>query len=285
MNLREGWKVLSHDYRPPIQGGEPLWDGVTLPVTLPVTRLDKSEADCAEGWNYCGSLATALKIAGLWRDGRPVVAVRVEASADAIERQTKRRASQLTIVARAADADIEAAIRELSAPFGAFADDMTREQMAWYVALGRPLRDEAAVEEGLVQALRLRGLDWKTRRIDTAWDARAAWAARAARDAWAARDARAAWDARDAWAAWDARAARDAWDAWAARDARAARDAWAAWDAWDAWDALTVRYASLQGWVEYAPGYLTDGLRDAYRNGLALALPTGPNELGWAMVE
>ena len=27
--------------------------------------------------------------------------------------------------------------------------------------------------------------------------------------------------------------------------------------------ALTVRYASLNGWVEYAPGYLTDGLRDA----------------------
>ena len=246
MNIREGWKVLSHDYRPPIQGGEPLWDGVTLPVTLPVTRLDKSEADCAEGWNYCGSLATALKIAGLWRDGRPVVAVRVEASADAIERQTKRRASQLTIVARAANVDIEAAIRELSEPFGAFADDMTREQMAWYIALGRPLRDEVAVEDGLSHALKKRNLDWKTRRFDSAW---------------------AAWDARAAWAAWDA---------WAARDA---------WDAWDAWAAMTVHYASLNGWIEYAPGYLTDGLRDAYRNGLALALPTGPNELGWAMVE
>lgn len=233
-NIREGWKVLTHDYRPPIQGGDALWDGVTLPYTLPVTHLDKSMADCAEGWNYCGSLAAAFKIAGLWRTGWPAVAVRVEASADAIERQTKRRASRLTIVAQATAADIETAIRELSEPFGAFADDMTREQIAWYIALGRPLRDEAAVEVGLAQALKLRGLDWKTRRFDTAWDT------------------------------WDA------WDAWAARDT---------------WDAMTVRYASLNGWVEYAPGYLSGGLRDAYHNGLAIALPTGPNELGWATVE
>lgn len=31
--------------------------------------------------------------------------------------------------------------------------------------------------------------------------------------------------------------------------------------------------------------YLTHGIRDAYANGLATALPTGENELGWAMVE
>jgi hypothetical protein len=67
---------------------------------------------------------------------------------------------------------------------------------------------------------------------------------------------------------------RAAWDA---------RDAWDAWDARDARDALIVEYAALQGWTDHDPLLLTTGLRDAYWNGLALAVPTGPNELGWAM--
>jgi hypothetical protein len=56
--------------------------------------------------------------------------------------------------------------------------------------------------------------------------------------------------------------------------ARAARDVWAA---------LTVLYASRIGWISDRADLLTVGLRDAYGAGLGLALPTGTNELGWAM--
>jgi hypothetical protein len=76
------------------------------------------------------------------------------------------------------------------------------------------------------------------------------------------------WEVRGYVAAWDA------WDAW---------DAWAAWDAWDAWDALTVDYAAAQGWIDHDPQLLTTGIRDAYLAGLDIALPTGANELGYAM--
>jgi hypothetical protein len=44
-----------------------------------------------------------------------------------------------------------------------------------------------------------------------------------------------------------------------------------------------VQYAALNGWVDYDPLLLTTGLRDAYRAGLAIAVPTGPDTLGWAM--
>ncbi len=60
-------------------------------------------------------------------------------------------------------------------------------------------------------------------------------------------------------------------------DVRAARDAW------DARDALTVGFAARQGWIKHPADLLTVGLRDAYAFGLGIALPTGPNELGWAM--
>jgi hypothetical protein len=114
-------------------------------------------------------------------------------------------------------------------------------------------------------ALKARSLDWQLREFDTE------------KAAWAAWDARDAWDAWAAWAAWAARDARAAWDAWAARDAWDARDAWAAWDA------LTVSFAARSGWITHKHDLLSIGIRDAYRNGLAIAVPTGPNELGWAM--
>ena len=79
-----------------------------------------------------------------------------------------------------------------------------------------------------------------------------------------------------------AKAARAAWDA---RDALAAWDALDAWDAWDARDAMTVHYAARMEWTKDDAQLLTTGLRDAYGAGLAIALPTGPNEMGWAMDE
>jgi hypothetical protein len=48
---------------------------------------------------------------------------------------------------------------------------------------------------------------------------------------------------------------------------------------------LTLYYASKKGWVDYDPSLLTTGLREAYKNGLGIAVPTGEKELGWAMAK
>jgi hypothetical protein len=39
----------------------------------------------------------------------------------------------------------------------------------------------------------------------------------------------------------------------------------------------------LQGWVDTPAELLTVGLRDAYRAGLAIAVPVEKDVLGWAM--
>ncbi len=279
---RRGFKVLTHDYRPPILGGDPIWDGETLPFTLPKVRLDVGPAECAAGWNYTTDLASALQIAGLWPDGHPACCLHVEASDDAITRGEKSRCSQLTIVGLASRAELEAAIRVISEPFGVYAERMAASQLAWYDALARPRHDERRVEVELRAALEARGLDWRLRRYESARVVRdalavwATWAMRAERVAWAARVA------RNAWAAWDAQAARGTR---AARDARDAWDAWKAWEAWAARDALTLEHAALQGWTDHDPLLLTTGLREAYAHGLGVAVPVGGNTLGWAMAE
>ena len=53
------WKLLTHDFRPPVQQGEPVWDGLTLPFQLPTVRLDASDVECSFGWNFVEDLATA----------------------------------------------------------------------------------------------------------------------------------------------------------------------------------------------------------------------------------
>jgi len=264
-----------------------VWDG-TLSYTLPPVVVDDGPDDCAPGWNACAEGHTALRIAGLWPDGRPSRLFRVETDGLVVERGDKLRAATWCIVEEILD--VTPHVRRMSEPFGELADEITAEQMAWRAALARPRHDEAAIETGLREALAARGIEsWTLRRFNDAWaarDARAAWAARDARDAraaWAAWTAWAAWAARAAWDAWDARAAWDAWDAWAARDARDARAARDAWDAWDARDALLVFYTSRRGWISSRTDLLTTGIRDAYAAGLAVAIPTGPTELGWAM--
>ena len=277
----KGYKILTHDYRPPIQLGAPIWDG-QVGAILPKTDLDRSDNVCGRGWNFCPSLATAFRIAGLWPNGWPSIALQVESMGDVVERENKCRSEQLLICGMCSEDEIKAAIAELSSVFAPHQNEMLEEQWAWRSALARDDLDETLIEANLQLALKERGLAWSLKRYEdarTAWAARAVWAARDARDAWAV------WDARAARAAWDA---WDAWDAWAARDARAvwaARDARAAWDAWAAWDALTVKYTSLQGWVKYPPDLLTIGLRDAYRHGLDLAIPTSSLELGWTPIE
>lgn len=226
------YKIVTHDLRSPLRGGEPLWDG-TLPRELPRVTLDRSDANCGSGWHYCESPADAAIIAGLWPDGRPARLFEVEPLGEHVTRGNKSRAEGLRILS---ELPISVAVEPLSEAFDdAHRDRMIREQLAWHAALARPRRSVAAVEAGLRGALDARSLNWQLRRFE------------------------------------DARAARDAWDAWDARDAQ------------DAWDALTTVYASLMGWIDCRPDRHTVGIRTAYRNGLLLVLPTGPDELGWVM--
>ena len=273
MQAITGWKVFTHDFRSPIQAGPALWDGQEN-FLLPKVRLDQGAGECAAGWNFCRSLATTFRVGGLWPTGRPSVACKVEAVGIWVERGEKCRSEQLLIRRRATADEIEAAVLELSAPFGEHQQTMAAEQLVWREALARPTLDKKLVELKLQEALTKRGLSWALKEFA---DARAIWAAWDARAAWAARDA---WDAWAAWAAW---AAWPAWDASAAWDARAAWAAWGASAAWDARAALILYFAAKKGWIHTPPDLLTIGLREAYQHGLAIALPTGPNELGWTM--
>lgn len=194
-----GYKVFTHDLRSPIQGGAPVWDG-SLPITLPAVEVDDGPENCAAGWNFVEDIPIGLRIAGLWSDGRPSRVFEVQAP-EAIARGNKRRARVLTIVRECSDGEIVDAIRALSLPFGAFADDMAAAQVLWREALARPYRDKGKVEEGLAKALAARGLEtWELKQFDNVRDA---WAAR---DAW---DARAAWDAK--WALMIQFASRQNW--------------------------------------------------------------------------
>jgi hypothetical protein len=180
----KGYKLLTHDYCPPLQGGRPVWDGKELPFCLPRVDLDTGPAECAAGWNFTKSLVDSFKIAGLWPNGRPSLAFVVEC-ADCIERGNKCRSAELTLVRRATEEEIAVAIEEASIPFKPFEAEILDEQLAWRTALARPKRDESQISASLQTALLARGLDnWRLKRF---------------------RDARDAWDARVAWAAWDAR--------------------------------------------------------------------------------
>lgn len=258
-----GYKILTHDNRPPFRGGDPLIPPEqSLPYTLPTVALDTSEDECAPGYHFCHTPEEAIRIVGLWPDGRPSRLYRVTAT-DAIERGSKLRAATLTIEHEFTGAEWRDVIASFSAPFAPFVAEMVTSQMLWREALSRPHRVEQAVETGLRAALDARGLsEWTVKRFPSA------------RNAWSARGARDAWVAWDAWNAWGARAARDAWDAWDAWSARAARGAK---------DALGWEFSALSEWTPGDPQKLTVGIRDAYRNGLGIALPTGPKELGWTM--
>ena len=50
----KAYKVLTHDLRPPVQGGGPVLPaGFVLPYQLPRIEVDASDNDCAPGWNAC----------------------------------------------------------------------------------------------------------------------------------------------------------------------------------------------------------------------------------------
>ena len=247
MKTITGWKIFTHDFCSPVQGSAPIWDG-SEGFLLPAVKLDRGTAECAAGWNFCRDLLAALLVSGLWPNGRPSVAYSVETEGDWVERGDKCRAEQLRLVRRASEKEIGEAIFKFSACFKEYQQAMTDEQIAWREALGRPLRDAKKVESVLSLALKTRELNWTLKKFEDAWAARAA---------------------RDARAAGAARAARAAWDAW---------------DAGDAWDALIVYFAAKKEWIKSPADLLTMGLREAYQYGLAIVLPIGPEELGWAMI-
>jgi len=278
-NVSAGVKVLTHDGRSPIRLGPSVWDGVTLPYTLPTVVLDTGPDLCAAGWNYSATLSQALLAGGLWADGRPARAVYVEASPDAVERGQRRRASSLTIVREATDFEIEAAIYELSAAFGPrHLGRMADEQYAWWIALGRRRKAPRAVEAALKRALAVRGFPWSLQQCTSE------------NELSAVQDVSDAWDAGATHGAWKAGTSHGLMehapearivliDAWRARKATGS--------AWDARAALTVYWAAVHGWVALPAYLLTTGIRAAYANGLGQIRLTldarGRGVLSWAM--
>ena len=255
MTTITAYKVFTHDLCSPIRGGAPVWNG-KLPYTLPVVEVDQSDDTCAAGWNACTNQHDALRIAGLWPNGWPSRLFKVKTCSEVIEREDKLRAANWDIIEEITD--LKPAIHELSKAFGEYQDIMVQEQLAWREALGRPNRNKSEVTKGLELALKTRGLNWKLKEYSSP------------RAACAARDD---WNASAAWDAWDASAAWDASDAWIARAAR------------NAWNALILFFVSSNGWVNYDKCHLTKGIREAYKNGLAIATPTSLGVLGWAMIK
>ena len=310
-DIRQGFRIYTHDWRSPTVGGNPiLTEPARLPITLPSVELDTTEAPHGAGYHFSASLAEAARASGFWPNGRAARCVSVVASADAIERRLERefpydkdpirirRASALTITAVCAEAEVRAAMLE-AVSWAATAVQLVEEQWAWYVALGRPDRREEAVVKGLQVALAHRGLDWTLKRFGTAKDA---WAARGPDLDWAPVDDEAAEDAAEqsryvdhdelygpspqnpvltvgeAIVQWENTVAP--WEA--------------QWDRWEPWDVHVANQAmaSLADYTAVSEGWLpnrhcaecfTVGIRDAYHHGLAIALPTGPRELGYAM--
>ena len=84
------YKVVTHDWRPPVQGGDPICDG-RLPYTLPIVEVDSSAVECAAGWNFAREPHTALRSAGLWPDGEPSRLLVCEVGDKGVKRGNKLR--------------------------------------------------------------------------------------------------------------------------------------------------------------------------------------------------
>ena len=133
------YKIFTHDFCSPLQGGKPIWDG-SLPF-----KLDTSETECSYGWNFTDDLAKGFEIAGMWPNGRPSCVTIIEPSEDLIQRGNKWRSSSGKIVRFATEVEIAQGIESFSRVFTGFEKEMTGEQIAWRYALGRPENNEAAV--------------------------------------------------------------------------------------------------------------------------------------------
>jgi len=166
----------------------------------------------------------------------------------------------------------------MSKSSGDLTNEITEQQWQWRAALERPSRSREMVQTGLREALAARGLDWTIREFPTAESLRNAWEVK---QSWSISSTlrlrettRCAWGTRagsDSIAAWYTCYTGMLWYAWGTRGGGDARDA------------LVVWYAGSRKLIDCDPMLLTTGLRDAYYHGLAIAIPTGPQELGWVM--
>src|SRR3990167_194321 len=266
IKANQRFKIFTHDWKSPIQGGEPL-NITSFPHILPKVSVDISSNECGEGWNYTKTLIEAVRIVGYWPTGRPAQITVVQPLDKEFERGRKCRTAQLEIIRLATETEIKQSMLENIQQWipESLYNIGVEEQWNWYIALGRPNYRKLLVQNGLIDALSIRGLSqWQLKQYTNAGDARVAWdtwdgrdgrAARDAWDVWGARAARDIWAAQDAWNARAARDAWDVWDVWGARAARAARDIWAAqvawnaraardaWDVWDVWGARAARAA------------------------------------------
>lgn len=109
-----GFKVLTPDFRPPIQKGhEPLFtEDSKFPITLPTVELDKSEKECSFGWNFCKDARTAFQISNLTSFKGLNKLFHVTGSEDTIERGNKLRCSQLTLNRPVTEKEIYLSLKE-----------------------------------------------------------------------------------------------------------------------------------------------------------------------------
>ena len=175
------YKSFTYDLRPPIQGGDVVWDG-SLPYLLPEVKVDSGEAECAAGWNATRSIADCMRIAGFWRAPWPMRVFAVHSNGhELFERGDKVRSATWNIASECGLAEIESAIYQLSESWFAkskLQSDMAREQFLWYRAFASSVRDESAIVAGLSAALEMRGLKWSLKKYPSetaAWDAWDAW--------------------------------------------------------------------------------------------------------------
>ena len=274
--VADGWIVLTHDGRLPVPGG--------LPVT--------SASSDMSGLQMHAELTGALRDTSLWPLGRPAAVLRVSIPAD-------DAGAPATLAERH---EINTAIDRLSEMFGDDHADMFGEQVAWLEALARPAWSSPAVAASLRETLVVRGLEsWTLRPFEQPSEVWQAWLAWAGDSPAEARHARDDWGERHAFAAkrqWERHGGSlahgwHAWGPWAPSQSRTfdtanpllMRDLCAARASFAAHFALTFRLAAARGWVQPARELLSLGIRDAYLNGLEVALPVAPKTLGWAMAD
>jgi len=142
----KGFKILTEDYRSPIQGGKPLLTSTTkLPFTLPKVELDTSDNECGAGWNFCKTIPQAIKIAKLVNRYGLNKIYEVEGSKDSIVRDSKCRCSELTLVSQVTKCDFE--------PNGKNA-----ELQEW-LDLEEKEENKQEIEKSLLETLKIKGLD------------------------------------------------------------------------------------------------------------------------------
>jgi hypothetical protein len=277
--------------------GEPAWDGST-PFDLPEEE---------QGWEAFDTISKALDY-GLWTNGWPTRLFEVEPNCALVERGDGYLSLSWHVIRECSEAEINFSIRNGFDIFGNYEREMAESQILWREAIRRPFSDSGRVGDCLREAFKVRGLyGWHLRQFDTihpSWG----WGAFDYSDK--SKKIRDAWDVTNVWSDLVNSGIpldKDLWEFMKEEEAKKLN--WTLfhcynrlWDdryvsqvdypyplqhftAWAARDALSIEYASMRGWVQCDSQLLTTGIREAYKHGLALAYPTGPNELGYAMLE